>query len=177
MGSSPLTLHARYVPRRLLPGLAASLAFAAIGVLTAVLAGQIMGWILAAFMLWSAGTALTKIQRRDPVLTVDDSGVHDHRVPATIGWDEVESMRTVDRRVVFVKVPLLELVPSDDHKRDRRPMLGAVVRGDIAFVDARDDGRLMVSLHHLDRTPEEILAAARAHRAAAAQPAGYGEAP
>ena len=161
MGSPTLT--ARYVPRRLVPGLIASVALAAAGVLTA-LVGVIMGWILAAFMLWSVANALTRLGRRDPVLTLDATGLTDHRVPRTVRWDDVASMRTVDRRVVLVKVPLLELVPEEPVQRDGRAMLGAVVRGDIAFVDARDDDRVMVDLKHLDRTPEEILGIARTLR-------------
>ena len=80
-------------------------------------------------------------------------------------WDEVERMRTVDRRIVFVKVALLELVPRGRFVRDRGALVRAVLRGDVAFTDARNDERLMVDVQHLDRTPEEILEAARLHRA------------
>ena len=68
-----LLLNARYVPRRLVPGLVASTALAAPGVVTA-LAGVSMGWILAAFMLWSVANTLTKLRRRDPVVTLDAPG-------------------------------------------------------------------------------------------------------
>jgi hypothetical protein len=164
MGASTMTaLRARYVPGRLLPGLLLAVVLTAAGVLTA-LAGVVMGWILAAFMLWSAANAISKMRRRDPVITVDETGVTDHRLPRHIPWQNVASMRTVDRRVVLVKVPLLELVPHEPLTRDGKAMLGAVVRGDIAFVDARDDDRVMVDLRYLDVTPEEVLAAARALR-------------
>jgi hypothetical protein len=165
MGSPTLitALQAHYVPRRLVPGLSASLVLAAAGVVTA-LSGVVMGWILAAFMLWSTANAITKMRRREPVLTLDEAGVRDHRVPFDVRWEQVASMRTVDRRVVLVKVPLLELVPTAPVVRDRRQLIGAVVRGEIAFVDARDDDRVMVDLSHLDVTPEDVLAAARSLR-------------
>lgn len=156
-------LQARYVPGRLVPGLLASAVLAALGLVTA-LAGVAMGWILAAFMLWSVANALTKMRRRDPVLTLDGSGVTDHRVPLQIRWNDVASMRTVDRRVVFAKVPLLELVPSEPGPHDARAMIGAVARGDIAFADARNRDRVMIDLRHLDVTPEQVLAAARVLR-------------
>jgi hypothetical protein len=107
----------------------------------------------------------------DPVVTVDETGVTDHRLPRHTAWEDVESMRTVDRRVVLVKVPLLELKPAQPLERDGREMVGAVARGDIAFVDARDDDRVMVDLRYLDVTPEEVLAAARAFRSSV-QPHG-----
>jgi hypothetical protein len=156
-------LHARYVPGRLLPGLLLALLLAVAGLVTALL-GVIMGWILAAFMLWSAANAIRKMSGPDPVITVDETGVTDHRLPRHTAWEDVESMRTVDRRVVLVKVPMLELVPRAPLQRDGRAMVGAVARGDIAFVDARDDDRVMIDLRYLDVTPEEVLAAARALR-------------
>ena len=157
-------IEGRYVPSRLVPGLGASTALAALGVATA-LAGVTMGWILAVFMFWSVGNALTKMRRRDPVLTLDASGATDHRIPLHVAWEDVASMRTVDRRVVFTKVPLLELVPTAAAERDPKAMIGAVFRGDIAFADARNRDRVMIDLRFLDVTPEEVLAAARALRA------------
>jgi len=138
--------------------------FFAFGV-SAALTGVWMGWVLAAFMTWTAATLLRRMRRTGPVLTVDARGVHDHRVPMSLGWDRVASMRTVDRRVVFSKVPLLELVPAAPVDRDRGILVRAVLRGDLSFVDARDRSRLMFDLRHLDVTPEEVLAAAREHRA------------
>ena len=159
-----VALEARYVPKRLVPGLGASTALAALGVVTA-LAGVGMGWILAVFMLWSVANTLTKLRRRDPVVSLDELGVTDHRVPLHIAWENVGSMRTVNRRVVFTKVPLLELVPSEPIDRKPAELIGAVFRGDIAFSDARNRDRVMIDLRFLDRTPEEILATARALRA------------
>jgi hypothetical protein len=156
-------IHARYAPRRILPHLLVALAFLALGLATAV-AGVTMGWVLAAFMLWSAVGLARRMRRADPVLTVDADGVHDHRIPVTVRWDQVERMRTVDRRVVFAKVPFLELVPRGRFVRGWWSLTGAVLRGDISFVDARDDERLMFDLNHLDVTPEQVLDAARVHR-------------
>jgi hypothetical protein len=164
MGTPELThLQARYVPRRLVPGLVAAVAFAAIGV-GAALAGLAMGWVLAAFMVWTVANLVRRMRRRAPVLTLDAAGIHDHRIPAEVRWPEVARMRTVDRRVALARVPLLELVPTGPFRRDRRSLVAAVLRGDIAFVDARDDRRLMFDLRHLDVTPEQVLAVARAHR-------------
>ena len=157
-------IEGRYVPSRLVPGLGASAALAALGVATA-LAGVAMGWILAVFMFWSVGNALTKMRRSEPVLTLDRGGVTDHRIPLHVAWEDVASMRTVDRRVVFTRVPLLELVPTATAERDPKALIGAVFRGDIAFADARNRDRVMIDLRFLDVTPEEVLAAARALRA------------
>jgi hypothetical protein len=156
-------VSARYDPARLRPGLLLALALLAAGVASA-LAGVLMGWVLAAFMLWSGAGLVRRLLRRGPVLTIDAEGVHDHRLPAELPWRDVESMRTLDRRTLLRSVPFLELVPRGPLRRDRGSLLRAVLRGDVAVVDARDAGRLMVDLQHLDRTPEELMAAAREHR-------------
>ena len=158
-----MPLEARYVPRRVLPALLVAIALFALGVGTAFI-GVWMGWILAAFMLWTVWCMQRRYQRKDPVLTLDPERVTDHRIPQGIAWSDVRSMRTVNRRVTVVKVPLLELVPETPLPRDGRALARAVLRGDIAFADARDRDRLMIDLRHLDRTPEEVLAAAREHR-------------
>jgi hypothetical protein len=136
---------------------------AVLGILAGVF-GVVMGWVLAAFMAWSAAGVLRRLLRRDPVLTVDATGVHDHRIPVTIAWQDVERMRTVDRRVLLQRIPLLELVPVRPLTRDTGSVLRAVLRGDLSVVDARDASRLVVDLQHLDATPEQVLAAARAAR-------------
>ena len=64
-----------------MPGLVTTLALAALGV-AAALFGVVMGWLLAAFMLWAAYGIARRMRRRGPVLTIDASGVHDHRIPA-----------------------------------------------------------------------------------------------
>jgi len=138
-------------------------ALAAVGAASA-LAGVAMGWVLAAFMLWSAAGLLRRVRRRDPVLTIDAHGVRDHRLPAELPWADVERMRTVDRRTLLRTVPFLELVPRGPLRRSRGSVLRAVLRGDVAVVDARDAERLMLDLQHLDRTPEEVMAAAREQR-------------
>ena len=159
-------LEARYEPRRLVPGLAVSAGLAAVGVVSATV-GVTIGWLLAIFMLWSVANTLTKMRRREPVLTLDGSGATDHRVPLHVAWDDVASMRTVNRRaLLFAKIPLLELVPNTPGRRDAKTMIGAVLRGDIAFGDARNHERVMMDLRYLDATPEEVMAAARALRRA-----------
>lgn len=159
-----MTFEARYEPRRLVPGIAISVLLFAAGVVAAF-AGVWMGWILAAFMLWTIANQLRRYHRPDPVLTIDATGATDHRVPRAVAWPAVTSMRTVDRRVVGQKVPLLELVPADGYERDGRALAIAVLRGDLSLADARDRDRVMIDLRHLDRTPEQVLAAAREHRA------------
>ena len=160
-----MSLEARIVPRRVAPALVASVALLAVGV-AAALAGVGMGWVLAAFMVWTTVGLARRMRRSEPVLTIDDTGVRDHRVPVAVGWDEVERVRTVDRRVVVAKVPLLELVPRGRFAREGRALARAVLRGDLAFADARDDTRVMIDLRHLDATPEQVMAAVREHRPA-----------
>jgi hypothetical protein len=130
----------------------------------AALFGVVMGWLLAAFMAWVALGIVRRLLRRDPVLTIDERGVTDHRIPVTIAWPDVDRMRTLDRRVLLQKIPMLELVPVRPLTRDTGLVLRAVLRGDLAVVDARDASRLVVDLQHLDATPEEVLAAARQAR-------------
>jgi hypothetical protein len=125
-----------------------------------------MGWVLAAFMAWVAFGVVRRLVRREPVLTVDERGVTDHRIPVTIAWPDVERMRTLDRRVLVQRIPMLELVPVRPLTRDTGSVLRAVLRGDLAVVDARDASRLVVDLQHLDATPEQVLAAARELRQA-----------
>jgi hypothetical protein len=131
----------------------------------AALFGVVMGWVLAAFMAWVALGTVRRLLRRAPVLTIDARGVTDHRIPVTIAWSDVERMRTLDRRVLVQRIPMLELVPVRPLVRSTWAVLRAVLRGDLAVVDARDASRLVVDLQHLDATPEEVLAAARACRA------------
>jgi hypothetical protein len=159
-----MPFHARYEPRRLVPGIAISVVLFAVGVVAGY-AGVWMGWVLGAFMLWTIANQLRRYHRTEPVLTLDDTGATDHRVPRAIAWDQVQSMRTVDRRVVGQKVPLLELVPAGELDRDGRALAVAVLRGEVSLADARDTSRVMIDLRHLDATPEQVLAAARAHRA------------
>jgi hypothetical protein len=156
-------VSARYDRAKLRPGLALATALLAVGV-AAALAGVAMGWVLGAFMLWSAAGLARRLLRGDPVLTIDDDGVHDHRIPVELPWADLESMRTVDRRALLRTVPFLELVPRGPLRRSRSSLLRAVLRGDVAVVDARNADRLMLDLQHLDRTPEEVMAAAREHR-------------
>jgi hypothetical protein len=130
----------------------------------AALLGVVMGWLLAAFMAWTAFGIVRRLLRRAPVLTIDAGGVTDHRIPATIAWADVDRMRTLDRRVLLHRIPMLELVPARPLVRDTWSVLRAVLRGDLAVVDARDASRLVVDLQHLDATPEEVLAAARLSR-------------
>jgi hypothetical protein len=156
-------VSARYDRAKLRPGLVLALALLAVGV-AAALAGVAMGWVLAAFMLWSALGLARRLLRAEPVLTIDERGVRDHRIPADLPWRDVERMRTVDRRALLRTVPFLELLPRGPLARSRGSLLRAVLRGDIAVVDARNGDRLMLDLQHLDRTPEELMAAAREHR-------------
>jgi hypothetical protein len=123
-----------------------------------------MGWVLAAFMAWTTAGIVRRLLRRAPVLTIDGDGVHDHRIPVTIAWPDVERMRTLDRRVLVQRIPMLELVPVRPLTRDTGSVVRAVLRGDLSVVDARDAARLVVDLQHLDATPEQVLAAARAAR-------------
>ena len=132
--------------------------------MAAALFGVVMGWLLAAFMAWAALGIVRRLLRRAPVLTIDGRGVTDHRIPVTIAWADVDRMRTLDRRVLVQRIPMLELVPVRPLTRDTGSVLRAVLRGDLAVVDARDASRLVVDLQHLDATPEEILAAARTAR-------------
>ena len=134
-----------------------------LGILAGVF-GVVMGWALAALMAWSGAGVVRRLRRRGPVLTIDAAGVHDHRIPTHIAWADVERMRTLDRRVLLSRVPMLELVPARPLTRDTGSVLRAVLRGDLSVVDARDASRLVVDLQHLDATPEEVLAAARAAR-------------
>jgi hypothetical protein len=159
-----MPFEARYEPTKLRLGIVLSVVLFVAGVLAAY-AGVWMGWILGAFVLWTLANQLRRYHRDEPVITIDDAGATDHRVPRAVPWDAVESMRTVNRRVVGVKVPLLELVPTDAGVgRDGKALAAAVLRGDIAFADARDDTRVMFDLRHLDVSPEQVLAAAREHR-------------
>jgi hypothetical protein len=123
-----------------------------------------MGWVLAAFMGWAAFGIARRMLRRSPALTIDTAGVHDHRIPAQIAWHEVDSMRTLDRRVLVTKVPMLELVPKRPLTRSVPSVLRAILRGDVSVVDARDASRLVIDLQHLDATPEQVLEAARRAR-------------
>jgi len=160
-----MTFEARVSPRRIAPALGGTVLLLAIG-LAAALAGVAMGWVLAAFMLWSAAGLARRMRRRDPVLTIDAAGVRDARLPVAVAWDEVERLRTVDRRVMLSKVPLLELVPKGRFDRDRSQLVRAVLRGDVSLADARDEARLMLDLRYLDVTPEQVMAAVREHRPA-----------
>ena len=159
-----MTFEARVVPRRAVAAGVVNAALLVLG-LVAALAGDVsMGWVLAAFGVWSTASVARRSLRRGPAVTIDEHGVRDHRVPSSIAWADVERVRTVNRRVVFQQIPLLELVPRAPIARERGVVARAVLRGDVAFADARNRERMIVDLQHLDRTPEEVLAAVREHR-------------
>lgn len=135
-----------------------------IGLGVALAAGVLVGWLLFAVMAWLAGGAILRAARRGPVLSIGPDGLVEHRRDVSVRWDELASLRTVDRRALLGKTPLLELVPERTFDQPRGPLVAAVLRGDVAMVDARDDKRLMIDLQHLDATPEEVMAAIRAAR-------------
>ncbi|HWT91876.1 MAG TPA: hypothetical protein VN238_02685 [Solirubrobacteraceae bacterium] len=161
-------LAVRLVPRALLPNLAVTTALALLGLAAAVAGGIAMGWLLFAVMGWLAAGAAVRSLRRVPVLSIGPDGLVDHRRDVSIRWSEIESLRTLDRRAVFGPTPLLELIPKTSFTQPRSALWLAVLRGDLAVVDARDSSRHMIDLRHLDHTPEDVMAAIRANRDVAA---------
>lgn len=163
-------LAVRPDPRALLPSLAVTAALALAGLAAALVGGIVMGWAVFAVLGWLAvGTAL-RLTRPGPALSIGPDGLVDHRRDVSIRWDEVESLRTVNRRALFGPTPLLELVPRTRFTQPRAALLAAVARGDLAVVDARDTSRHMIDLRHLDHTPEEVMSAIRTNRTAATPP-------
>lgn len=150
--------------RALAPQILGALALALAGLAAALIAGVVVGWLVFAIMAWLAVGATLRAGRRSPVLSIGPDGLVEHRRDVSVRWDEIDSLRTVDRRALLGKTPLLELVPRTAFDQPRGPLLAAVLRGDVAVVDARDDERLMIDLQHLTATPEEVMAAIREAR-------------
>lgn len=150
--------------RQLLPEVVLTAALAIVGIAAAVLTGFAMAWVLFAFMTWFAVAAVVRARRRGPVLSIGPDGLVEHRRDVSVRWDELESLRTVDRRGLRGAKPLLELVPKRPFHQPRGALLAAVLRGDIAVVDARDRSRIMIDLRHLRATPEEVMALIRSAR-------------
>jgi hypothetical protein len=157
-------VSARYVRERLVAPLAGTVLLLALCLATALATAIAMAWIAAAFFAWSTWAAARRLLRRDPVVTIDAAGIADHRDGRRVAWEDVEGLRTLDRRVMLGRVAFLEVVPREPLPVEVGARVRAVLRGDQSVVDARDPRRLMVEARHLDHAPEALLAAARAHR-------------
>ena len=160
--------------RALVPQILGAAALAVAGLVAALAAGVVVGWLVFALMAWLAAAAVLRAARKGPVLSIGPDGLVEHRRDVSVRWDEIASLRTVDRRRLLGTSPLLELVPQTRFDQPRSALVAAVLRGDVAMVDARDDARMMIDLQHLDATPEDVMAAIREARgvpAPAAAPA------
>ncbi|MFP3943378.1 MAG: STM3941 family protein [Alphaproteobacteria bacterium] len=167
--------------RKLANGLAGALAFVATAVavvLFAVAAGQPM-WavappmlVIAAFFGLVAATHARRFSRNEPVLTIDEEGIHDRRLgPSPVPWPAVSRLETV--RVWGHDV--LEVKVADPAAYLKPPAL--ITRILIPVHRLMGYSPLLISPAELDASFGDLLHAVQRFRSAGAETSGAEPAP